>query len=109
MGGAASRNKGSRAEREIVQRLVAAGFAAQRVPLSGAAGGQFGGDVVATVKGERLLLEVKVRGTGFRQLYDWLESADALIVRADRKQPLVVVPFDLAVKLLARNSGDGVE
>ena len=36
----------SRVERSIVAALQRAGFAAERVPLSGAAGGRFAGDVV---------------------------------------------------------------
>ena len=36
-------------------------------------------------------VEVKCRGVGFRRLCDWLESNDFLIVRADRREPLVVI------------------
>lgn len=41
----ASRDKGARAEREIVHRHRELGVHAERVPLSGAAGGRFIGDV----------------------------------------------------------------
>jgi Holliday junction resolvase len=44
-GGRASRDKGNRTERAIVRLLQERGFAAERVPLSGAARGRFGGDV----------------------------------------------------------------
>src|SRR5262245_29699096 len=44
-GGPASRDKGNRAERAIVRLLQERGFAAERVPLSGAARGRFNGDV----------------------------------------------------------------
>ena len=43
-GGRASREKGNRTERAIVRLLQEHGFAAERVPLSGAARGRFGGD-----------------------------------------------------------------
>jgi len=40
-----SRDKGARGEREIVGRHLALGIRAERVPLSGAGGGSFRGDV----------------------------------------------------------------
>ena len=70
-----------------------------RVPLSGAARGRFGGDVSIPLLGVDRRVEVKCRGTGFRQLYAWLDGADFLIVRADRNEPLVVVPFRLAIEI----------
>ena len=33
---------------------------------------------------------------GFKQLYAWLVDRDILIVRADRSEPLVVLPLKLA-------------
>jgi Holliday junction resolvase len=42
--GRASRDKGSRTERAIVRLLQERGLAAERVPLSGAARGRFGGE-----------------------------------------------------------------
>ncbi len=44
-GGRASRDKGNRAERAIVKFLQERGFAAERVPLSGSAGGSYLGDL----------------------------------------------------------------
>jgi hypothetical protein len=44
-------------------------------------------------------VEVKARGQGFRQLYTWLDGADLLIVRADRCEPLVIVPLKFAVEI----------
>ena len=43
-GGRASREKGNRGERAGGRFLQERGFAAERVPLSGAARGRFGGD-----------------------------------------------------------------
>jgi hypothetical protein len=45
MSGRRSRNKGARIEREILRALHGKGFAAARIPLSGAVGGRFSGDV----------------------------------------------------------------
>jgi Holliday junction resolvase len=101
MGGRASRQKGNRAERAIVHLLQDRGFAAERVPLSGAARGRFGGDVSVPLLGIDRRVEVKCRGNGFRQLYDWLNGADFLIVKADRLEPLVVVPLKFAAEIAA--------
>jgi len=97
--GRPSREKGNRAERAIVRLLQERGFAAERVPLSGAARGRFGGDVSVPVLGIDRRVEVKCRGKGFRELYKWLDGADLLIVRADRRELLVVIPLNLAVKI----------
>ena len=95
----ASRDKGNRAECALVQALQDAGFAAERVPLSGAMHGRFGGDLSVPLLGTDRRCEVKVRANGFIQLYDWLDDADLLIVRADRRTPLVVIPWKLAVEI----------
>src|SRR5262245_44209410 len=100
-GGCASRQKGNRAERAIVRFLQEYGFAAERVPLSGAARGRFGGDVSIPVLGVDRRVEVKCRGNGFRELYKWLDNADMLIVRADRRDLLVVIPLKLAAEIAA--------
>jgi Holliday junction resolvase len=98
-GGRRSRDKGARTERGIVNALQAAGFAAVRVPLSGAVGGRFGGDVVLPVNGRELRCEVKCRGDGFRKLYAWLADHDVLIVKADRQEPLVILRLSRAAEL----------
>ena len=99
MSGSGPRNKGARTERGIVNALRASGIAAVRVPLSGAAGGRFGGDVILPLAGRDLCVEVKARAAGFRQLYAWLTERDVLIVKADRQEPLVVVRLSLAAEL----------
>jgi len=110
-GGRASRDKGNRGERAVVRFLQGRGFAAERVPLSGAARGRFGGDVSIPLLGTDRRIEVKCRNNGFRQLYDWLEGHDFLIVRADRCEPLVVIPLKLAaeIAMVAERSTKGGE
>jgi Holliday junction resolvase len=99
-GGARHRQKSGREERMLVGIAQDAGFAAERVPLSGSVGGQrFAGDIVFPLLGRDLCVESKVRGHGFRQLYAWLQNRDALIIRADRHEPLVVVPLRLALEI----------
>jgi Holliday junction resolvase len=66
MGGRRSRDKGARAERALVRFLQERGFAAQRVPLSGSAGGRFAGDITIPLFGVDRIAEVKVRDSGFR-------------------------------------------
>jgi hypothetical protein len=46
-------------------------------------------------------VEVRCRGNGFRELYRWLDGADFLIVKADRPEPLVVLPLKLAAEIAA--------
>jgi hypothetical protein len=107
-GGRKSRDKGNRAERSLVRALQDKGFAAERVPLSGSAGGKYCGDLTVPILGKDHVVEVKVRATGFSQLYAWLEGRDMLVVRADRKEPLVIVPLALGIEIATaaeRNRG----
>jgi Holliday junction resolvase len=108
-GGRASRQKGNRTERAIVRLLQEHGLAAERIPLSGSAGGSFGGDITVPALGRDLRGEAKCRGNGFNRLYEWLEGVDFVVVRADRKPLLVIVPLELAAEIVAmaeRTKGD---
>ncbi len=104
-GGRASRDKGNRAERAIVKILQDRGFAAERVPLSGSAGGSYCGDITIPLLSVDRVAEVKCRANGFRELYRWLANRDLLIVRADRSEPLVVLPLRLAAEIAAKAEG----
>jgi hypothetical protein len=98
-GGRSPRQKGNRSERALVRFLQDRGFAAERIPLSGSAGGRFASDLSVPMLGIDRRVEVKVRGNGFRELYSWLGDRDFLIVRADRLEPLVVIPLKLATEI----------
>ncbi len=63
-GGRAPRRKGQRIERVLVRLLQAHGFAAERMPLSGAAGGRFSGDVVIPLLGRDLYVEARPEPMG---------------------------------------------
>ena len=91
MSGLKSRRKGQNEERAIVNTWQDAGQAAERVPLSGAAGGSFSGDVTIPLLGEDRVFEAKVRANGFRQIYDWLGDNFGLFIRSDRNPRLVVL------------------
>lgn len=99
--GASQRRKGLDGEREFA-RLIGG----KRVPLSGAAGGEFSGDVVDS-RGWRW--EVKRRRNGWQELYKWLDGADVLAVRADRRPWLVVMPLDRFLDLTAGDKGGGLD
>jgi len=69
--GKASRDKGARFERDLVNIMKSGGIDAVRVPLSGMGhekdGGEFAGDLVVPMFGAREKFEAKKRGeaTGF--------------------------------------------
>jgi hypothetical protein len=95
--GKASRDKGKRAELEVVHILQEHGIAASRVPLSGAAGDEdetWRGDIRVPVLGDDKRFEVKCRAGGFKQIYDWKAGHFGLVIRADRQKPLVVMSLD---------------
>lgn len=98
-GGARPRRKGDIFERALVRAFQDVGFAAERVPLSGSAGGSYSGDFSVPLLGRDLTIEAKIRKHGFKELYAWLENRDALIIRADHHHPLVVAPLKLALEI----------
>ncbi len=71
------------------------------MPFSGAAGGAFSGDVEAL----GLRWECKSRADGFRQLYAWLDGADALALKADRRDWIVALPLGRFLALVGHDSG----
>ena len=104
--GSKERNKGLRVEREIVQKLKDVGIPAERVPVSGAAGGSYPGDVVFG----GWVAEVKERkdGEGFKKIEEWLGDNDCLILKKNNSDHTVVLPWDHFVKLFSafKDGGD---
>ena len=96
--GLKSRRKGYRIERELVQRHQAEGIDAHRVPLSGAAGGAYSGDI--TVGDLRAEVKARANGDGFKTLEGWLSDNDLLFLRRDRAEPLVVMPWAVYARLM---------
>jgi hypothetical protein len=74
--------------------LTANAFAAREVS------GRYhaGEDIRVRLLGVDRAVEVKCRGAGFRQLYDWLRDRDVLVVKADPQEPLVVLRMSLATQ-----------
>jgi Holliday junction resolvase len=97
----ASRRKGAAEERALVRFLQQRGFAAEKVSRTG----YRGPDLSVPLLGVDRAVEVKARGNGFATLYRWLGSADLLIVRANRREPLVVIPLWLASEIAAEAEG----
>lgn len=90
--GKSQRRAGYEAERQFA-KLVGG----KRVPLSGAQDG-YPGDVIA----HGMTFEVKKRRDGFREIYKWLDGADALAMKADRKDWLVTMRLETFLELIDR-------
>jgi hypothetical protein len=91
--GTKSRRKGQRNEVALAHAL---GNGAVRVPLSGAHGGVFAGDVLW----RGLRVESKVRADGFREIYRWLVGADLLALRADGQGWIICCPLERFLALV---------
>jgi Holliday junction resolvase len=107
-GGAGSRRKGDRIERELVALHEGIGVHCERYPLSGASHFRGAGhdlDVYALGREHApLVAEAKGRknGAGFTTLERWLGDFDALFLRRDRADPLVVLPWRVWARLLEK-------
>jgi hypothetical protein len=97
----ASRRKGAAEERALVRYLQARGFAAEKSSRSG----YRGPDLTVPLLGIERVVEVKCRANGFRELYAWLADRDILIVRANRREPLCILPMWLAGEIAAVAEG----
>jgi Holliday junction resolvase len=95
MSGRRSRDKGSRAERAIVRLLQGQGIAAEKISGTYKPGADLRVPLLAVDRA----VEVKCRAAGFRQLYDWLNGRDVLIVKVDRREPLAMVRLSLAAEI----------
>ena len=98
MSGHRSRDKGARTERAIAKALQTHGFMAMKIS------GLYkpGADISMPLFGTDRAVEVKCRAGGFRQLYEWLDERDILIVKSDYQEPLVVVRLSLAAEIAKR-------
>ena len=108
MSGARHRRKGDRIERELVDRHKALGIHSERYPLSGASRFRNSGhdvDVYAFGRDETpLVAEVKARanGAGFTQLEKWLGEFDALFLRRNNADPMIVLPWRVWAAMLEK-------
>ncbi len=114
MGGRMSKRKGTRVELEMRNQLRESGLEADRVPLSGAAGGVYShdlvlghrrsgfGSIVMSDGEDGLSVEVKSRkdGVGFKTIQGWLDGPDLLVLKSNRHEPFVVMDMELFLKLM---------
>src|SRR5579859_6487947 len=94
-----SRAKGDRFERQCVADLAEMDVRAQRVPLSGAAGGMFSSDLFVEVCGRLEKIECKTRKRAWTDLFGWLPGNFALFIKADRTDTLVVMDLKTFARL----------
>ena len=108
---ASERRKGNRVECEIVNMHKDIGIHAERYPLSGAShfrGEGYDIDIYAFGREEApAVAEVKARkeGKGFAMLERWLGDYDALFLKRDRQEPLVVIPWRVWKRLIGKEKG----
>jgi hypothetical protein len=95
MSGSRSRNKGARTDRAIVRLLQEQGIRATKISRAWCAGA----DLRVPIVGVDRAVDIKCRAVDFRQLYDWLNQRDVLIVKADRQESLVVLRMSLATQI----------
>ena len=98
--GIMSRRKGSRIELEVLHQLQDAGLMAEKLSYAW----KQTHDLQVKLLGR---LEIKCRANGFKQLYTWLEPVDVLVVRADRSEPLAVLPLTTLLKLIKQKTRKG--
>jgi len=104
MSGARPKRKGTRVEREVARILREAGLEARRVPASGNRRAGWEGDLEASLPGlGRVPVEVKARKAF--ALERWLPEGGVLILKPDRRPPLVVLPLEALLRL-ARGQGE---
>src|SRR5262249_6846566 len=107
-GGCQHKRKGDRIAREIVDRHKVLGVRAERYPLSGASKFRGSGhdvDIYLFGRDEApAVAEVKSRkgGAGFAVLEKWLAEYDALFLRRNNADPLVIVPWRMWARILER-------
>ena len=93
MSGLKSKRKGYNFENSLRIVLDAIG-ACRRMPLSGALGGEFSGDLRWLFNNVMWKCQCKIKANGYKEDYKQLEEHDILFKRADRKPTLVVMTFD---------------
>ena len=99
--GKASRDKGARFEREVVNDLIAKGLKAQRVPLSGATTFAKGDvEVIAGFDGTTRFTGECKRRADLPKIFEELGDFDFLAVREDRGETLVVIRLKTFADLL---------
>ena len=102
-----NKSKGSYHERWFVNWLKEIGIKCKKVPLSGALGGEWSGDIHLTLGGRDLVGEVKYRDkSNFPSPYTVLEGRDIAFYkrRTGKPQTLVIMDGELFAHLLGESN-----
>ena len=91
-----SRSKGARIELNVLHELQDAGLDCEKLSYIY----KNTHDIRLKMLGKDHKMEVKCRANGFATIYKWLEPVDVLVLRADRKQALAVIPIATLIELL---------
>jgi hypothetical protein len=94
--GIKSRRKGARIELDVLHELQDAGIKCEKL----SAMYKKTHDMRITMLGRDNKAETKCRANGFATIYRWLKPVDLLILRADRKEALVVMPMKTLIELI---------
>lgn len=100
-----SKDKGTRGERDFVNRLNGQGIKARRVPLSGAMA-NYKNDIILDWLGNDADAEVKIRADGFREIYKWIKPVKVLFIKANRQEGLAVVRLKDFSELLKKANSE---
>lgn len=105
--GRAQKNRGYRAEKRIEGKLAEFGF--KRMPLSGALGGSWSGDLRRNSENYKTLstIEVKHRDSGWATLRKWLAqgNADLLVLDEGAQKDILFVLTGGKMLLLLKEAG----
>lgn len=96
----AKKVKGCALERWVSERLNENEIPAERTPLSGMIGGKYGNDVITGTRDNIVdSIECKNRESNPIRFWEWIEDDDFLVLKRNRKKPLVVMEFDRFIDL----------
>ena len=94
--GAMSRRKGARIELSVLHALQDAGIDCEKLSRMYLKTH----DLRLPMLGRDAKMEVKCRANGFKTIYEWIKPVELLVLRADRKEPLVVRPMKTLIELI---------
>jgi Holliday junction resolvase len=91
--------KGTKLEKWVASMLEGLGVSARRQPGSGIYR-DFPHDVQMNLNGNRFIVECKARKEPPKVLDGWLGGANVLVVKADRAEPRVYMPWSMFAHLV---------
>jgi len=100
-----SKRRGYAVEVWLRDKHTEYGIPCERVPLSGSMGGKYCGDLaIPNVDSREFTIESKARrnGAGFAVIEKWMKNKDILILKRNNQDPLVILPFELYLKLMGK-------